>query len=247
MGNENPKHVVTGEARLSYVHILQPYANRNNGATAEEKYSVTVLIPKSDLATMQRINAAIEAATQEGATSKWKGRPPRVATPVHDGDGQRPSDGAEFGPECKGHWVFTASCKADRKPRVVDASVQDIMDPTKVYSGVYGRVGVDFFPYDNSGKKGVGCGLTNVQILRDGEPLDNRRTAEDDFGGPAQQYAPPQPQYQPPQQGYAPQQPLPGYQAPAYAPQGYTPPQPAQFGYGYNTGAVDPITGQPIR
>jgi len=241
MATENPKHVVTGEARLSYVHILQPYANRSNGTNAEEKYSVTVLVPKSDIATKQRIDAAIEAAIQEGATSKWKGRPPRVAIPVYDGDGTRPSDGAEFGPECKGHWVFTASrSPKNGAPGVVDANLQPIIDPTKVYSGVYGRVGVDFFPYDSNGKKGVGVGLTNVQILRDGEPLGNRRTVEDDFGtpanaGPAQGYQPPQ--YQQP--AYVP--PQPGYGAPPFQPQA------AQFSYGNTAPAVDPITGMPIR
>ena len=159
----NDKHVVTGEARLSYVAILKPRASRNN---PEEKYSVTVLVPKSDTATKQRIDATIEAAIQDGAGRLWGGRPPLVNAPVYDGDGVRPSDGQPFGPECKGHWVFTASCKADKPPRVVDANVQDILDSHKVYSGVYGRVGVDFFPYYQAGRKGVGCGLTNVQILR---------------------------------------------------------------------------------
>ena len=221
----NEKHVVTGEARLSYIHVLKPHASRNN---PEEKYSLTVLIPKSDIATKQRIDAAIEAAAQDGSARLWGGRPPRIDTPVHDGDGGRPSDGMPFGAECKGHWVFTASCKADRPPRVVDANVQDILDPTKVYSGVYGRVGVDFFPYNSGGKKGVGCGLTNVQILRDGEALDNRTTAEDDFGAPQGYQMPqqPAPQYVPPQQAY-----------------GYAPPQ--QQAYGYASPSVDPITGLP--
>lgn len=264
MANEN--HVVTGKARLSYVHLLQPFANRNSG---EEKFSCTVLVPKSDVATMQRINAAIEAATQAGVKI-WGGRPPLIAKPVYDGDGTRPSDGMPFGPECKGHWVFTASCKKDRPPRIVDAQVQDIMDARKVYSGIFGRVGVDFFPYNQAGKKGIGCGLTNVQVLEDGEPLGNRTTAEEDFGAaaaPAYQapaYQPPvqqAPQYQQTPQGYgyapqtAPQYPpqgqwmpsgqvnpntgeVMGYNRPAS--QGY--PQQPQYGAPQN---IDPLTGMP--
>lgn len=187
------RHVVTGEVRLSYVHLLKPYAKTPD---QDEKYSVTVLVPKSDTATKQRIDAAIEAAMQDGAARLWNGV--RYAVhPVYDGDGRRPN-GTDFGDECRGHWVFTATCKADRPPRIVDANVQDILDPTKVYSGVYGRVGVDFYAYNNPNKKGVGCGLTNVQILRDGEPLTARSaTAEEDFGAPqtapAAQYG-----YQPP-------------------------------------------------
>ena len=145
---------------------------------------------------------------QDGAARLWNGV--RYAVyPVYDGDGKRPN-GTDFGDECKGHWVFAASAKPDRRPRVVDANVQDILDPAKVYSGVYGRVGVDFYAYSNPNKKGVGCALTNVQILRDGEPLTARSaTAEEDFGAPVPQQVP-QPAaqygYQPPTQyGYQPQ------------------------------------------
>lgn len=177
MANDN--HVVTGRARLSYVNLLKPYARMPG---AEEKYSVTVLVPKTDTATKARIDAAIEAAVQQGISKRWDGkRPAQINIPVYDGDGTRPSDGEPFGVECKGHWVFTASSKADRPPRVVDAQVQDILDAREIYSGIWGRVGVDFFPYNAQGRKGVGVGLTNVQKLSDGEPLGSVTTAEDDF------------------------------------------------------------------
>lgn len=178
---ENPKHVVTDRVRLSYVHLSKPYTRP--GAT-DEKYSVTVLVPKTDTATKARIDAAISAAIQDGI-AKWGSRPPKIATPVHDGDGTRESDGMPFGDECKGCWVFTASCKAETPPRVVDKYVHDIMDPREIYSGMYGRVGCDFFAYNSNNKKGIGCGLTNVMKLEDGQPLGNRTTAEDDFGAPA--------------------------------------------------------------
>ena len=133
---------------------------------------MTVLIPKSDVNTKARIDAAIEAAKQKGISEKWNGVcPPIVATPVYDGDGVRPSDGMEFGPECKGHWVFTASAKADYPPEVVDSQGNPIINQSEVYSGMYGRVNVTFFPYMFGGKKGIGCGLGPVQKLEDGEVL----------------------------------------------------------------------------
>lgn len=201
MANEN--RVVTGKARLSYVNLLKPYA-RIPGA--EEKYSVAVLIPKSDTVTINKINAAIEAAIQMGIQKRWDGkRPAMINIPVYDGDGARPSDGEPFGAECKGHLVFTASAKADRPPRVVDTTINDILDPREVYSGMYGRVSVDFFPYNAQGRKGIGAGLNNVQKLADGEPLGGGTTAEDDFadalptgGGVAQPYQQPQQTYQAP-------------------------------------------------
>ena len=261
MTNQDPNYVVTGEVRLSYVHLFTPYSV--NGR--EPAYSVTLLVPKSDTATMQRINAAIQAADQEGLQKKWNGvRPPQLPTPVYDGNGVRP-DGTPFGPECAGHWVMTASVKpAQGKPDVRDAQLNPILDQTQVYSGVYGHVSFRAFPYFNAGKKGIGFGLRNVQITRGGEPLAAmRRSAEEDFASlaatappvPTQGYGQPpqqgygQPAYGQPQQGYgqspypqAPQQP--NYappQQPAYAPpqqQGY-PAQPPQT-------QIDPITGRPL-
>ena len=159
MGIGEATNVTTEKARLSYVHLFKPYAAMQG---QEEKFSVTVLIPKTDVETMARINAAIEAAKQKGITEKWNGAcPPIVPTPVYDGDGVRPSDGMPFGEECKGHWVFTASAKVDYPPEVVDKMGNPIINQSEVYSGMYGRVNVNFFPYSFGGKKGIGCGLGN--------------------------------------------------------------------------------------
>lgn len=177
----NANTITTGEVRLSYVHLLQPQPATQPGA--EPKYSCTVLIPKSDTATKAAIDAAINAAIEDGVQSKWKGvRPPRMRINVYDGDGGRPSDGMPYGAECKGHWVLTARCK--NRPQIVDTSLQEILDGTKVYSGVYARVNVSFFAYDNSGNKGIGCGLNCVQIMRDGDALGGTVSAAEAFGSP---------------------------------------------------------------
>lgn len=160
--------VTTGTVRFSFVHLTKPYAYTPG---AEEKYSATILVPKSDVATKKKIDAAIAAATQDGITRRWGGKkPPVLPIPVYDGDGVRPN-GEEFGPECKGHWVFTASAKQDRPPEIVDANMNAILNPSEIYSGMYGRVNVNFYPYDFAGKKGIGCGLGPVQKLSDGESL----------------------------------------------------------------------------
>lgn len=180
---DNFCNVTTGEVRMSYAHLFKPYAATPG---QEEKYSVTVLVPKTDTDTMGRINAAIEAAKQRGISEKWNGqRPPILPTPVYDGDGVRPSDGMPFGPECKGHWVFTASAKADYPPEVVDQMGNPIINQSEVYSGMYGRVNVTFYPYVFGGKKGIGCGLGPVQKLRDGEALSGGHvSAAQAFGAP---------------------------------------------------------------
>lgn len=187
--------VTINDVRFSYCNLFQPKAPFNN-PQGEPKYSVTVLVPKTNTAAKAVIDNAIAQAIDAGVSYKWNGvRPPQPAICVHDGDGPRPSDGSAFGEECKGCWVFTASTK--QPPFVVDEYVQNIIDPTKVYSGMWGNVNVTFFAYNNAGKKGIGCGLNGVQKIRDGEALGGQITAQEAFkpvGTPpaaAPAYAPP--------------------------------------------------------
>lgn len=160
--------IVLQHVRLSYVHILKPYAR---DPKSDAKYQTTILVPKSDTNAKAMIDAAIEGAKRNGLANKWQGAmPQRVPTPIWDGDGLT-QNGNEFGPECKGHWVFTASSPADKPIEVVDANVQPILRATDVYSGMYANVSVNFFAYNYQGKKGIGCGLGPVQKVADGEPL----------------------------------------------------------------------------
>lgn len=176
--------VVTGEVRLSFTHLFKPYAFQPG---QEEKFSTTILLPKTDVATKQRIDAAIEAAKQKGAQGNWNGViPPVVPTPIWDGDGVK-QDGTEFGPECKGHWVFTARANADYPPEVVDQNNNPVIDQSQMYSGVYAMVCVTFYAYNFNGKKGIGCSLGPVKKVRDGEALGGSHvTAADAFGSGVQ-------------------------------------------------------------
>lgn len=225
--------VLTGEVRLSYANLTTPRAPQQGG---EPKYSVTLLIPKTDAATIANINASIKAAYDDGVSKKWGGAHPTPKQIVHDGDGLRPS-GLPFGDECKGHWVLTASTK--NKPQVVGIDNLDCeLAPSDIYSGMFARVTINFFAYDTAGSKGVGCGLGNVLKTRDGEALAGGASAASDFEGLGQSFAaqttttPVYPQAQPttPQQA-APAQPT--------TPQQATPVQPQ------SRPAVNPITGQP--
>lgn len=228
-----PTRVVTGEVRFSFVNLLRPRENQYGG---EPKYSVTILVPKSDVMTKQNIDSAIEAAKQLGKSKHWNGViPPMVAIPIYDGDGVKPSDGMPFGPECKSHWVFSASTKVDQPPKVVDMQAQPIMDATQVYSGMFGRIAVNFGPYAQAGKKGIGAYIsTNVQKTRDGEPLGSSAPeAASDFGGQAAA----------PNQGFAQQQAPPTYQQQQAPPQQQQQQQPVQ----QQQQQYDPITGQPIN
>lgn len=180
----NPTHVVTGKVRLSYAHLTAPYKSQLADENDKAKYSVTLLIPKADAATKAKIDAAIRAAGEKGlANGRLKKGTPidKLPTPIHDGDGVKADGYTPYGPECEGMWVMTAS--SDAQPKVVDLSLNPILDATEIYSGMWARVGLDFYTYSNR-KTGIGCGLGNVQKVADDEPLGAARASvDDDFGG----------------------------------------------------------------
>ena len=168
--------VVTGKnTRWSYCSVWEP-KSINGG---NPKYSVSLLIPKSDVATIEKIKAAIEAAYRDGeARLKGNSRsvPPLSAlkTPLRDGDTERPDD-----PSYTGHYFINANSAT--APGIVDAACQPILDRNEVYSGVYGRASISFYAFNSNGNRGIACGLNNLQKIRDGEPLGGRASAEADF------------------------------------------------------------------
>ena len=172
----NPMKVITGkDTRWSYCNVWE--AKAINGGTP--KFSVSLLIPKTDTVTVKKIKAAIEAAYREGeAKLKGNGKtvPPLTAikTPLRDGDAERPDD-----PAYAGHYFLNANSAT--APGIVDADCQPILTRSEVYSGVYGRASISFFAFNSSGNRGVACGLNNLQKIRDGEPLGGRASAESDF------------------------------------------------------------------
>lgn len=166
--------VVTGKVRLSFCNLFEAKAPQGGG---EPKYSVTLLIPKKDTATLNKIKEAMAQARESfcnknGANSL----PAKPNHTLHDGDGMRDS-GEPYGPECKGHYVITVSSK--QKPLVIDNVKNEITDPTEVYSGCYGRASINFYGYNSNGKKGISAGLLAVQKLHDGEPFGTVASADD--------------------------------------------------------------------
>ena len=171
----NPTKVITGEVRLSYANLWEP-KSINGGAP---KYSVSIIIPKSDTRTIAKIKTAIEAAYREGET-KLKGNGKTVPalsalkTPLRDGDTERPDDEAY----ADSYFINANSATA---PGIVDSACETILERSQIYSGVYARASVNFFAFNSNGNKGIACGLNNIQKLRAGDPLGGKSRAEDDF------------------------------------------------------------------
>ena len=162
--------IITGKVRASFVHLFE--AQSVNGS--EPKFSCSFIIPKSDTETVNAIKAATEEARQEGVP-KWGGKiPPNLKLPLRDGDVDRPDD-----PNYEGCYFINASSK--EKPGVVDRKRVPITDPLTVYSGCYVRASLNIYPFNTNGNRGIAAGLNNVQFWCDGEPLNGRMRAEDEF------------------------------------------------------------------
>ena len=161
----NPTKVITGTAtRWSYANVWNPKAI--NGGTP--KYSVSLIIPKSDTVTIQKIKAAIKAAYEEGQ-AKLKGNGKSVPalsvlkTPLRDGDTERPDDEAYRD-------AYFINANSPTPPGIVDSDRQPIIDTS-----------ISFYAFNSNGNKGIACGLNNLQKIADGEPLGGKTRAEDDF------------------------------------------------------------------
>ena len=111
----NPMKVITGkDTRWSYANVWE--AKSINGGTP--KFSVSLIIPKTDTVTVQKIKTAIQAAYEEGqAKLKGNGRTvpslTAIKTPLRDGDTERPDDPAYYSiPEdTVGNYLNPASWK----------------------------------------------------------------------------------------------------------------------------------------
>ena len=172
----NPMKVITGkDTRWSYANVWE--AKSINGGTP--KFSVSLIVPKSDKVTVEKIKAAIQAAYEEGqAKLKGNGRsvPPLTAikTPLRDGDTERPDDPAYAN-------AFFINANSATAPGIVDADCNPILSRSEVYSGVYGRASITLYAFNSNGNRGIACGLNNLQKIRDGEPLGGKASAASDF------------------------------------------------------------------
>ena len=211
-----PTDVLLKNVRLSYVRFDKATSRNPN---QEKKYSCTILLPKSDAIQKQAIDAAIEAAIRVGREKFGSRVPMQPKTVIHDGDGLSPT-GKEYGPEAKGHWVFTASLPESKGPvDVVDLGRNPIMNQSEIYSGMFVNVLVNFYFYANE-SMGIGAGLGPVQKVSDGEPLGGKLPSADDvFGAP-----------EPAAGGYA-------YHAAA---------APPPAAYAAAAGGINPVTGAPM-
>ena len=164
--------VITGLVRFSYLQVFEP---SKVGDSEDLKYSVSLIIPKSDKKTVAAIQKAVAAATEAGKDSKFGGKVPKtLKNPLRDGDEEREDD-----PAYANAWFLTVNSKT--KPGLVDKDVNPILDREELYSGCYGKASITFYAFDVKGNKGIACSLNHLQKIKDGENLGGRGPASDDF------------------------------------------------------------------
>lgn len=240
----------TGKVRLTYAFLWKPRpADEENQRT--EKFSTSLLIPKTDQQTIQLFNAALQNAIIQGQQKGLWGAalPSNFKVPLRDGD----AECAEKGEEYAGHWFLNAS--STRRPQIVDINRNDIWEESDVYSGCYARVCINLFPFNQKGNRGIGCCLEAVQKICDGEALGGVPVDVNEAFGDWNEGASAVQTYPQPIQGQAAQPQAPaGYPAGAQqaAPvpvQGYpqqVPQVPAGQGYPQQ-GGQPPVQGYPMQ
>lgn len=185
----NPKKVITALAVLSYpwLHTKQ---KQKDDSTALPKYSATLIFTPALLALpgeqerFELMKAALRAAGVEkfGAEAFAK-----LVKGEKFGKAFRTDWEAKDYPE---NSIFF-NTRSDQQPGLVYPHAEPgTTKPAKVaaediqktfYAGAIVRASLSAYGYDRSGNKGVTFGLNNLQKIRDGERLDNRAAAEDEF------------------------------------------------------------------
>ncbi len=170
--NEEGTKVLTGEVRFSYVHVFEPKAM---DGSSDEKYSVSLIIPKTDKKTVSAIRQALKNAAEIGKNTKFAGKVPKdFDKALRDGDEER-SDDENYA----NSYFVNATSKG--KPGVVDKYRKVITDETEFYSGCFGHASLNFYPFNSNGNRGVACGLNNLMKTKEGTFLGGRASAESDF------------------------------------------------------------------
>ena len=164
--------VKIGPVRLSYVHLEKPYAGVDGNQ--DPKYQVSIIVPKKEKAMISKIEAAIEAAKEKGKAKHFpNGIPKKLDISFRDGDTDKEDENYADS--------FYISAKSKKPVGVLDKDKQPVKDWSKIYSGMWAYVQLDFYAYSKP-KTGIACGLLNVMKYRDDDTFGTQReSAEDAF------------------------------------------------------------------
>lgn len=178
--------------RLSYAQGLleaKQYTNSKGIASGPFKYTVRIMIPKTDTKNIAFLHSEIEAAKVKGAKKFWGGVVPQdlkilgsviPGIPLRDGDREQKELGGKCGPEAKGHYFFNVSSYHNPpslyrlKPKHLRKPGECVVEPVDVsmfYSGC--RVAVDIGISPNK-ENCIGGYLNQLVFVADDTRIDGR-------------------------------------------------------------------------
>lgn len=176
--NDNKNFVVSPAGRMAWPRLLKP--------DERGKYSVDILIPKSDpgrAAFVKRVRELQAAA----AGSETIGEKARYG--LMDGDTMEDANGClkkDSRPEYAGCIVVRGKTK--RPPTICDESGNQVIEESEVYGGRWAQVSVEFYyqsfkdEQTKMTKKMVCCSLRAVKLGRHDERFGGGFDTSDDFG-----------------------------------------------------------------
>ena len=162
-----------GGVRASYEHLLK--ASSFPGSD-DQKFSMCALVGKDDKDAIAILEEAIKNAEKKGVEKYGdKFSKAKKHSPLHDGDVEKADqEGYE---NC-----IYFNCSNKQQPRVLDASTGMVAEEAAIYSGMYGTLIVNFYPYFNTAAAcGVSASLMGFQKTADGEALGGSRVSDSDF------------------------------------------------------------------
>lgn len=171
--------MITPEMIGSFIKVFEPETN----LSGELKYSIQLMIPKTDKKGVAQLEAAIAKAIAKGKDKKWGGKQPKFRyQPLRDGDAELAS-GEKTDQSYAGMLFLNAAASVKDRPQVVGPTAKPLMDEGALYSGCIVRADITPFAYLNAGNAGVGWYLNSIMLVRDGKRLDGKLDAADAFAG----------------------------------------------------------------
>lgn len=168
------KKVVTPVFRVSFPSVFE--ASSWEGSAP--KFEVTGLFDPSKFSEKDKERwAAMQTLADDASMERFKKNvkqlPGNFKKPFRDGAEKGDLMGFEEGKPF-------ARMSSKMRPGLIDVDRTPITNEDDFYPGCYARATVTAYAYDNVGK-GVAFGLQNLQKVADGERLDSRTDASEDF------------------------------------------------------------------
>jgi len=159
--------LITPNFRAAYISVFRATSMKQaDGSEGAPKFSIRACFPPTaDL-------SALKKEAELAAREKFGDKIPKTLRSPFRLNEELDNPVVGIGD----NWVIVSfSANADRRPGIVDAKLQDIIDDADVYSGSWYRAQVNAYGYDKAGNKGVAFGLQNVQKIKDDDPIGNGR------------------------------------------------------------------------